>query len=112
MQDRGFLLGTGAHCERNPTIPAKGSTKPRKPPLFIEETSPGLLRTSPRHTSGTPIFRHASKKLSTFFRDLRVLSFGWGVCKKGKREESKGGGKGVPCPIPYFPSGAPTNHSR
>lgn len=49
-----------------------GSAHPHAQPS--QRPAPGTL-----HTSGTPIFRQASKKLSTFFRDLRALSFGWGM---------------------------------
>lgn len=66
MQDRHFFLGSTYSLGMEPYHHAKGSPKPR------------ILGSTP-HTSGTPIFRQASKKLSTFFRDLRVLSFGWGV---------------------------------
>lgn len=51
------------------------------PSMQHDQLSPGYCHplqqtTAPIHTSGTPIFRQASKKLSTFFRDLRALSFG------------------------------------
>lgn len=43
-------------CEWNPATQAKGSTKPRMPPLFIVETSPRLLRTPPPIPQAPPFF--------------------------------------------------------
>lgn len=79
--------------------PDRAKCPPGRPP---QETRPTrLLRTTP--TSGTPIFRQASKKLSTFFLDLRALSFGWMEREMEVRGDPKcvlGGGPSVPnfCP--------------
>lgn len=67
----------GRSCEGGPGTHASGELDP----LWMELHPRARYSAEPQskehpHTSGTPIFRQASKKLSTFFRDLRALSFG------------------------------------